>query len=537
MNKTGRLFKTGSMVIFLIVLVGLFSFPSSSRNIPAVYAQESFYDPSVQTAALLLDEANTVYLGNLARRDNGVPPLRWNLQLTRAARWFSWDSVENRVSYCGHQDTLGGWPGDRALTYGYLGGAGAENAFCGYVTPRQAIDGWMNSSGHRANLLDSGSREIGLGYYRRGSTGPGYVTQDFGNDSAYAPVVIENEAISTTSPNVNLYIYDRSTGGGFAGYAPATRMLVSNNASFSGAAWEPYSANKSWALAAGSGWRTVYVKTRDAFNRSMTASNSIYLGGSAPANEIGDAQMSTTQSQVTLSGLNGGGLPQVQFSLGWLADDTFGTFGKLWGNGEQVSDAPAWGGTAYRLYPGSGESSAWVWDTNFIQNTPMTAYFRLKVNNNTSTGEVARVEITAGPTKYGPLSLRGTDFSSLNQYQEFPLAFTFTPTEADPFLIFQFWGSGSADVYVDAVSIFSAPQPIESPSKWSVPGGNYRGQGIWVRYTDGSQFSAISEATVLQSFADVPPSYPYWEDIEILYAYGLTGGCQTSPPSSAPTRS
>jgi hypothetical protein len=274
------------------------------------------------------------------------------------------------------------------------------------------------------------------------------------------------------------------------------------------------------------------VKTRDAFNRSMTVSDSIYLGSSAPANEIGDAQMSTTQSQVTLSGLNGGALPQVQFSLGWLADDA--SFVKLWGNGERVNDASAWGGTAYRLYPGNGESSAWVYDTGFIKNTPLMAYIRLKVNNNTSTGEVARMEITAGPTKYGPLSLRGTDFSSPNQYQEFPLAFTFTPTEADPFLIFQFWGSGSADVYVDAVSIFTAPQPIESPLQWSVPGGNYRGQGIWLRYTNGSQFSAISEATILQSFVDVPPSHPYWEDIEILYANNLTGGCQTSPLKFCP---
>ncbi len=105
----------------------------------------------------------------------------------------------------------------RALTYGYLGGAGAENAFCGYVTPADAIQGWMNSEGHRANLLDPGSREIGLGYYRRASAGRGYVTQDFGSDPVYAPVIIENEALSTTTPNVNLYIYDRATNGGFAG--------------------------------------------------------------------------------------------------------------------------------------------------------------------------------------------------------------------------------------------------------------------------------------------------------------------------------
>ena len=100
------------------------------------------YDPTVQTQALLYNEARTVYLGNLARRDNGIPPLRWNRQLTHAARWYSWDSTENRPpGFCGHQDTQGHWPDYRAYAFGYLGGAGAENAFCGYLAPEDAIQG------------------------------------------------------------------------------------------------------------------------------------------------------------------------------------------------------------------------------------------------------------------------------------------------------------------------------------------------------------------------------------------------------------
>jgi uncharacterized protein YkwD len=465
------------------------------------------YDPTVQSQMLLYNEARTVYLGNLARRDNDIPPLRWNRQLTHAARWYSWDSTENRPpGFCGHQDTQGHWPDYRAYAFGYLGGAGAENAFCGYLTPEDAIQGWMNSPGHRANLLDPNSREIGLGYYWRDSDGRGYVTQDFGNDAVHAPAIIENEAISTTSPNVNLYIYNRSTGGGFAGLGTATQMIVSNNACFSGATWEPYTANKAWTLANGDGWREVYVKTRDVFSRTLTVSDTIYLGASVPLNELGAAQMSTTQSQVTLYNLNGDTLPQVQFSLGWLADDTFGTFNKWWGNGERVSDAAAWGGTTYRLYPGDGESFAWVCDTTFIKNTPLVAYFRLKVNDNTSSSEVARISVKGGGTEYGPLSLRGTDFAAPNQYQEFALNFTFNSNPDDVFLIFQFWRSGSADAYVDAVSIFSTPQAITSPLTWSVPGGNYRGQGVWVRYTNGSQFSAIAEAATTQSVLRVSPT-------------------------------
>ena len=174
-----------------------------------------------------------------------------------------------------------------------------------------------------------------------------------------------------------------------------------------------------------------------------------------------------------------------------------------------------------------------MWDTTFIKDTPLVAYVRLKVNDNTSSSEVARVSIKGGGTEYGPLSLRGTDFNAPNQYQEFALNFTFNSNLNDVFLIFQFWRSGSADVYVDAVSIFSAPQAITSPLIWSVPGNNYRGQGVWIRYTNGSQFSALSEADFVQTpsetFGDVPDSYWAWNFIERLYGAGITGGCSLSP--------
>jgi uncharacterized protein YkwD len=480
----------------------------------------------LQSPALLLDEAQTVYLGNLARRANGVPPLRWNKQLTDAARWFSRDSVENRPDpYCGHQDTQGQWPGYRAQTFGYPGGAGAENAYCGYVTPQQAIDGWMNSSGHRANLLDPNSREIGLGYYLR-DDGRGYVTQDFGHDAVYPPVIIENEAISTTTPAVNVYVYDRAASGGFAGLGPAAQMMLGNDACLTGADWQPYAAEKPWTLSGGTGWRSVYVKTRDAFSRTSTVSDTIYLGTTAPGEQLGDAQMASTGDRVTLYGLNGGGLPSLQFSLGWLADDTFSTFELLWGSGQRVDDAAAWGGTAYRLtYSPTMESSAWVWDTTFIHAVPLVAYVRLKVSDNSSASEVARFAATGG----SPLSLKGSDFAAPNQYQEFPLPFTFDSSET--FLIYQFWRSGTADVTVDAVSIFTAPQPAASTVTWQVPGGSYRGQGVWVRYTNGgNQFSSIHEAPV------TPPPALSAAPASLVFLAGIGEG-DPAPQTLSLTRS
>lgn len=459
-----------------------------------------------QTPALWYDEAQTVYLSNLARRANGVPPLRWNRQLTAAARWFAWDSTENRPEgYCGHEDTNGKGPADRARAFGYLGLSGAENAFCGYVPPADAVQGWMNSPGHRANLLDPVSREIGLGYYQRSSDGRGYIAQKFGMDPVYAPVIIENEAISTSTAQVNLYIHNHAAQNGFASLGPATQMMISNDPCFADGIWQPFAAETTWNLESGQGWRTVYVKTRDPLNRTATVSDSIYLGDVVPLQERDDTHLSTTQPSVTLYRLDQSGWPMVQLSLGWIADDAYPTFGKLWGNGERISDPDAWGGTAYRLATGSGETSAWVWDTLFIKDTLMIAYFRIKVGSNASGEEVARLTVKGGGTEYGPLRLRGVDFAAPNRYQEFALPFTFHSNPNEPFLVFQFWRSGATDVFVDAVTIFSASQPATAPLTWQIPGGNYRGQGVWVRFTDGVRFSEITEGSTIPARLSVAP--------------------------------
>ena len=67
------------------------------------------------------------------------------------------------------------------------------------------------------------------------------------------------------------------------------------------------------------------------------------------------------------------------------------------------------------------------------------------------------------------------------------------------FLIFDFARVGDTALYIDAISIYSAPQPLAgSSAAWAFPGGNYRGQGIQVRYTNGAgTFSAPAEARTM----------------------------------------
>ncbi len=462
-------------------------------------AAQSGYFTTSQTPQLALSEAETVYRTNLTRQAAGLPPLRWNAQLSQAARWFAWDSVENRAdSYCGHVDTLGNWPNTRAEAFGYLGAAGAENAICGYVSPQLAVEGWMDSSGHANNILDPSNREIGLGYYRRDSDGRGYVVQDFGRDLAFAPVVIENEAINTTSSQVGLYIYNRTEAGGFASLRPATAMQVSDDACFSGASWQPYQPRLSWSLPGSAGWKTLYARLRDGYGYTTTASDSIYLGGAPPLEQITTAQMSSTSPTVTLYELDSGGRSSIQISLGWLADRF-----KSPGDNQllaQVDDPQALDGKSL-LLPANGSSIAWDWTTIFHANTPMVAYFRLKVSSNSSPAEVARLGITAGRNSYQSVSLKGSHFKAAGQYQEFAVPFTFAPDQDHPFLIFDIQNTGSIDLSIDVITIFTAPQPYTGETMTvAVPGGNYRGQGVWLRYSDAnlSNFTPFSSAVTVK---------------------------------------
>jgi hypothetical protein len=428
--------------------------------------------------------------------------------LTLSARWFAWDSVENRPDgFCGHQDTWGLWPSDRNARFGYLGWNGAENGYCGYMQPQDAINGWMSSPGHRGNLLDPNSKEIGMGYYQRSSDGRGYLVQDFGTDSVMPPMIIENEAPNTTSQQVGLYIYSNKEPSGWTGLAPAKSMRISNESCVNGASWVPYQAERSWTLPSGEGWKTVNAQTRDALGRTSKTFDTIYLGASIPTSQLNLSQLTQTGSQVTLYNLNSGGMPYIELSQGWIADDGDPNFSP--GDGTKPArdtDSAAVGGTAFRLSPG-GHTWMWDWTYNeFPDNMDYVAYFRLKTDNNTSGSSLVNVSVDPGAAPGANLSIKGTDFKIAGQYQEFAVPFHYSTSVDDMFMIFSFGLSGSANVWVDGVTIFTSSYPLNGSSfTWAVPGGHYRGQGIWVRYTNGQGgFTGYQEADTELSLAASP---------------------------------
>jgi uncharacterized protein YkwD len=96
-------------------------------------------------------------------------------RLARAARAHSAD-MDHR-HYFDHDSRDGRSPWDRIKAAGYPA-PGAENIAMGQPTAASVMNAWMNSSGHRANILNCGLKSIGVGV-QYDSGGPWW-TEDFG---------------------------------------------------------------------------------------------------------------------------------------------------------------------------------------------------------------------------------------------------------------------------------------------------------------------------------------------------------------------
>jgi uncharacterized protein YkwD len=107
-------------------------------------------------------ESQVLALTNQERAKAGCGPLRTNKALTNAAEAHAADMVDQH--YFAHDSLDGRSPFDRMKAAGFRGGAMAENIAAGYSSPAAVVEGWMNSPGHRANILNCTYTMIGIGY-------------------------------------------------------------------------------------------------------------------------------------------------------------------------------------------------------------------------------------------------------------------------------------------------------------------------------------------------------------------------------------
>ncbi|XVV01217.1 CAP domain-containing protein [Actinosynnema sp. CA-248983] len=123
-----------------------------------------------------LAEAKVFNLTNAERAANGCPALGIDERLDKAARGHSEDMAAQ--NYFSHTSKDGRTFADRIKAAGYPS-PGAENIAAGQRTPEAVVKGWMESPGHRANILNCKLKTLGVGMARGGSYGV-YWTQNFG---------------------------------------------------------------------------------------------------------------------------------------------------------------------------------------------------------------------------------------------------------------------------------------------------------------------------------------------------------------------
>lgn len=136
-------------------------YPGQLLNVPTV-------DSSVTSF-----ESEVVRLVNEERAKHGLKALTSDWQLSRVARIKSQDMKDN--GYFSHTSPVYGSPFDMMKSFGISYKRAGENIAKGQATPQSVVKAWMNSSGHRANILNSSYTHIGVGYVKSGN----YWTQMF----------------------------------------------------------------------------------------------------------------------------------------------------------------------------------------------------------------------------------------------------------------------------------------------------------------------------------------------------------------------
>lgn len=142
------------------------------KNYDLIYPGQSINIPDQDTAVAEYEQ-EVIRLVNEIRSENGLKPLTYDWELSRVARYKSQDMKDNR--YFSHTSPVYGSPFQMIRNFGISFRSAGENIARGYATPQAVVNGWMNSSGHRANILNASFTKIGVGYVAEGN----YWTQMF----------------------------------------------------------------------------------------------------------------------------------------------------------------------------------------------------------------------------------------------------------------------------------------------------------------------------------------------------------------------
>jgi len=144
------------------------------ENPALIYPGQKITIPSQPSETALEDQVVT--LVNNERAKHGLTKLTKNWQLARVARYKSQDMASK--NYFSHTSPTYGSPFTMMQNFGISFSAAGENIAMGQQTPQAVMNAWMNSAGHKANILSAVYSQIGVGMAKN-SKGVLYWTQDF----------------------------------------------------------------------------------------------------------------------------------------------------------------------------------------------------------------------------------------------------------------------------------------------------------------------------------------------------------------------
>jgi uncharacterized protein YkwD len=250
-------------------------------------------------------------LTNEFRAQNGLAPLTLNGELNAAAQQYSRTMAQD--DFFSHTGKDGSQPWDRAGAIGYEARAMGENIAAGQTTPQEVVQGWINSPGHRENLLNPNYTELGVGYFHmQNDTGKvnyrHYWTQLFGsgdtNPDSKLPrtTAVESSQVDLADPINGLQVQADD-----AGYTRAVlhQTLETGSAQPSQNAANPIDRNEIVPP---------YWANRDAVDPLLGDRSAYQFGTEDPADYLKSLGMNTERNSVPFGDRNRGALESVSVS-------------------------------------------------------------------------------------------------------------------------------------------------------------------------------------------------------------------------------
>jgi len=176
-----HIFSTLAILAFALSLAGC-SFQLSPKTSTPEASKTGATKPSKPSESSMAMERRVFDLTNAERAKHRLPPFIWHDILSNSARAHSDDMLRNNMT--GHSGSDGSSARQRIERHGLKNAnSWSENVAYGSPTPEAVVQAWMNSPGHKANILSNSSTHLGVGLVLRpagsSATYSHYWTQNF----------------------------------------------------------------------------------------------------------------------------------------------------------------------------------------------------------------------------------------------------------------------------------------------------------------------------------------------------------------------